>query len=147
IQVQFEPPENLDDMELLREAGADAVGIHLESFDQKTRERITPGKATISVERYFEAYKRAVEIFGRNQVSSYIIVGFGDSEETIIEGCRRQAEIGVYPFVVPLRPVLGTPLENVEAPDPAFMQRIYRQVAAINRQYGLSYRNSKAGCT
>jgi hypothetical protein len=27
------------------------------------------------------------------------------------------------------------------------MQRIYRQVAANNRRYGLSYRNSKAGCT
>lgn len=147
IQVQFEPPENLDDMKLLLEAGVDTVGIHLESFDQATRERVTPGKATISIERYVETYKRAVEIFGRNQVSSYIIAGLGDSEETIIEGCRRLAEIGVYPFVVPLRPIIGTPLENVTPPEPAFMQRIYRQVAAINLQYGLNYRNSKAGCT
>ena len=45
IQVQFEPPENLDDMKLLYEAGVEAVGIHLESFSQDTRERITPGKA------------------------------------------------------------------------------------------------------
>jgi radical SAM protein (TIGR04043 family) len=147
IQVQFEPPANLDDMLLLREAGVDAVGIHLESFSQATRERITPGKATISVERYLDAYRRAVEIFGRNQVSSYIIAGFGDSEETIVAGCRQLAEMGVYPFVVPLRPIVGTPMENTPAPDPAFLQRIYQQVAAANRQHGLSYRNSKAGCT
>jgi radical SAM protein (TIGR04043 family) len=147
IQAQFEPPANLDDMLLLRQAGADTVGIHLESFSQATRERITPGKATISVERYFGAYRRAVEIFGRNQVSSYIIVGFGDSLETIVEGCRQLAAIGVYPFVVPLRPIIGTPLESAPAPDPAFLQEIYRQVAAINAQNGLSYRNSKAGCT
>jgi len=112
IQVQFEPPENLDDMKLLYEAGVEAVGIHLESFSQDTRERITPGKATISIERYFEAFKKAVSIFGRNQVSTYIIVGFGDSEESIVEGCRQIAELGVYPFVVPLRPLMGTPLEK-----------------------------------
>jgi len=129
IQVQFEPPENLDDMELLFEAGAEAVGIHLESFSQDTRERITPGKAKISIGRYFEAFKKAVDIFGRNQVSTYIIVGFGDSEESIVEGCRQIAELGVYPFVVPLRPLMGTPLENVSAPDPQFMERIYIRVA------------------
>ncbi len=147
IQVQFEPPENLDDLELLREAGADTVGIHLESLDQRVRERISPGKATISIERYFVTYARAVAVFGRNQVSSYIIVGLGDDEETIVEGARRMAEIGVYPFVVPLRPIIGTPLENTAAPDPELMQRIYRRVAANNLKYGLSYRNSKAGCT
>jgi radical SAM protein (TIGR04043 family) len=147
IQVQFEPPENLDDMLLLRDAGVDTVGMHLESLDQTVRERISPGKATISIERYYAAFARAVEIFGRNQVSSYIILGLGDSEETIVEGARRMAEIGVYPFVVPLRPIIGTPLESASAPDPAFTQRIYRRVAENNRKYGISYRNSKAGCT
>ncbi|GAC1648359.1 MAG: MSMEG_0568 family radical SAM protein [Herpetosiphon sp.] len=147
IQAQFEPPDDLDDLQLLHAAGTDTVGMHMESFNQKTRERITPGKATISIERYFEAYHRAVDIFGRNQVSSYIIAGFGDSEDEIVEGCRRMAEVGVYPFIVPLRPIMDTPLENAVAPEPAFMQRIYRQVAANNLRYGLSYRNSKAGCT
>ena len=146
IQVQFEPPEELDDMLLLLDAGVDTVGIHMESFNQETRERITPGKAQISIERYFETYGRAVEIFGRNQVTTYVIVGFGDSEESIVEGCRRAAEMGVYPFVVPLRPIIGTPLADAQAPDPNLMQRIYRKVAANNLRYGLSYRNSKAGC-
>jgi radical SAM protein (TIGR04043 family) len=134
-------------MLLLKEVGVDTVGMHLESLTQEIRERITPGKATISIERYFEAYSRAVQIFGRNQVSTYIIVGFGDSEETIVTGCERLAKLGVYPFVVPLRPMLGTPLEQMAAPSPAFMDRIYRQVAANNQRYGLSWRNSKAGCT
>ena len=147
IQVQFEPPEDLNDLEQLREAGVDTVGIHLESFDQAIRERVTPGKAQISVERYFETFERAVEIFGRNQVSTYIIVGLGDSEASIVEGCRRVAAMGVYPFVVPLRPVVGTPMAHVETPDPHLMQRIYSRVAANNRTYGLSFRNSKAGCT
>lgn len=56
VQAQFEPPEHLDDLVLLRDAGTDTVGMHLESFSQATRERITPGKATISIDRYFEAF-------------------------------------------------------------------------------------------
>lgn len=146
IQAQFEPPENLDDLQLLREAGVDSVGMHLESFDQTVRARVTPGKAQISLDRYFEAFERAVEIFGRNQVSSYLIVGLGETPASIIEGCRRLAEIGVYPFVVPLRPIIGTPLQDNLAPDPALMEHIYRQVAAINKESGLNWRNSKAGC-
>lgn len=147
IQAQFEPPQDLDDMLLLREAGVDTVGMHLESLDQTVRERISPGKATISIERYYEAFERAVEIFGRNQVSSYVIVGLGDSEETIIEGARRMAEIGVYPFVVPLRPIMDTPFEDVVAPDPELMKRLYWHIAMNNRRYGINFRNSKAGCT
>ncbi|MEW5956161.1 MAG: MSMEG_0568 family radical SAM protein [Chloroflexota bacterium] len=146
IQAQFEPPENLDDLELLCQAGVDSVGMHLESFDPSVRERVTPGKAQISIERYFEAFERAVAIFGRNQVSSYLIVGLGEDLASLIEGCRRLAQIGVYPFVVPLRPIMGTPLQDIPAPDPVLMGRIYRQVAAINKEYGLNWRNSKAGC-
>jgi radical SAM protein (TIGR04043 family) len=146
IQAQFEPPENLDDMEMLREAGVHSVGIHLDSFDRSVRERVTPGKAEISIERYYEAFERAVQIFGRNQVSSYVIVGLGEGPDSIVEGCRRLAEMGVYPFVVPLRPIIGTPMQDAEVPDPAVMGSIYTQVAAINRQNGLSWRKSKAGC-
>ena len=56
--------EDLDDMLLLRDAGVESVGLHLESFDQSVRERIAPGKAKISIERYFETSVRAVQIFG-----------------------------------------------------------------------------------
>lgn len=146
IQAQFEPPSDLADMELLRDAGVESVGLHLESFDQSVRERVTPGKARIGIDRYFEAYGRAIEIFGRNQVSSFIIVGLGESEESVVEGCRRLSEMGVYPFVVPLRPLIGTPLEGVPSPTSELMTRIYTQVAAANREHGLSWRNSKAGC-
>jgi radical SAM protein (TIGR04043 family) len=146
IQAQFEPPEDLDDMLLLRDAGVESVGLHLESFDQSVRERIAPGKAKISIERYFETSVRAVQIFGWNQVSTYIIAGLGDSPESIVEGCRKFAMIGVYTFIVPLRPVIGTPLQDAKTPEPETMLSIYTKVAAINREYGLSWSRTKAGC-
>jgi radical SAM protein (TIGR04043 family) len=146
IQAQFEPPEDLEVMLELKEARVESVGIHLESFDQKIRNAITPGKAQISLERYLEAYRRAVQIFGENQVSSYIIVGLGEDPASIIEGCKRLVDMGVYPFLVPLRPILGTSMEGWTPPSPEQMSSIYREVTTYMARRGMSWQKSKAGC-
>ena len=52
IQVQIEPPLELGWIDRLEAAGADAIGIHIESLDQRVRRRWTPGKATVPLERY-----------------------------------------------------------------------------------------------
>ena len=52
IQVQIEPPVDLSWIDVLHDAGADAIGIHIEALDQRVREQWTPGKATVSLERY-----------------------------------------------------------------------------------------------
>jgi len=146
IEVQFEPPSDLEVLREVREAGADSIGIHIESFDQAIRERITPGKARVSVDEYFRAFAKAVEVFGENQVSSYVLVGLGENPESIIEGCQRLVDIGVYPFVVPLRPIVGTEMEDVPAPDPEVMVRIYRAVEAMLARRGVRHTDTRAGC-
>jgi radical SAM protein (TIGR04043 family) len=147
IEVQFEPPDDLEVLVEVKEAGADSIGIHLEAFDQAVRERILPGKARISVDYYFATFRRAVELFGEGQVSSYVIVGLGESTESIIAGCQRLIDAGVFPFVVPLRPVLDTEMQDVPAPKAEVMTQIYRAVAEMLKCRGMSYADSKAGCT
>ncbi len=39
-----------------------------------------PGKAQVSLERYFDAFAAAVPVFGRGQVSTYILAGLGDTQ-------------------------------------------------------------------
>lgn len=146
VEVQFEPPADLDVLTEVRDAGADSIGIHLEAFDQAVRERILPGKARISVDYYFTTLRRAVELFGVGQVSSYIIVGLGESPASIIAGCQRLVDIGVFPFVVPLRPILGTEMQDVTPPSPEIMTLIYRAVAGMLELRGMSHADSKAGC-
>ncbi len=146
IEVQFEPPTDLEVLAEVRAAGADSIGIHLEAFDQAVRERILPGKARTSVAHYFAAFRRAVELFGEGQVSSYVIVGLGESSESIIAGCQRLVDIGVFPFVVPLRPILGTEMEDVPAPSAEVMTPIYHAVAEMLDRRGMNYADSKAGC-
>jgi radical SAM protein (TIGR04043 family) len=146
IEVQFEPPEDLEVLAEVKEAGADSIGIHLEAFDQAVRERVLPGKARTSVDHYFAAFRRAVELFGEGQVSSYIIVGLGESEESIIAGSQKLIDIGVFPFIVPLRPVLGTEMQDVPAPSPQTMTSIYEAVSEMLEHRGMNQADTKAGC-
>ena len=56
------------------------------------------------------------------------------------------AELGVYPYVLPLRPVPGTLLDNYKPPSPDEMIEIYEKVAAVIKANHLSSKSSKAGC-
>jgi radical SAM protein (TIGR04043 family) len=105
-----------------------------------------PGKAQISVERYFEAFAAAVPVFGRGQVSTYILAGLGDPQQAILATCEKLVALGVYPFVVPFVPISGTPLESDPSPSPALMHEILGPLALMLREGGLKAADIKAGC-
>ena len=118
IQAQCEPPDQDFWFGRMRDAGVDALGMHLEVVDPRLRARIMPGKAQVPVARYFDAFAVAVPVFGRGQVSTYILAGLGDTAEAILSTCEQLIALGVYPFVVPFVPISGTPLESHPAPSP-----------------------------
>ena len=146
LHVQFIPPADLGLMDPLKTAGVDTVGIHIESFDQGILRKLAPAKAHIGLERYEAAWKKAVAMFGPNQVSSFLIAGLGEQPESIVWGSEFLADLGVYPFVVPLRPIPGSFLQETLPPDPVMMTRLYTDVADILRKKGLTAKNSLAGC-
>jgi radical SAM protein (TIGR04043 family) len=146
IQVQFEPPEDLGVLDQVRAAGVDAVGIHIETFDPEVLQRVAPGKAKCGIEGYFRCWERAVEVFDRGHVSTYVILGMGERRELIEAGCARAIEAGVYPFVVPLRPVPGTLMADTPAPDADYVASVYRSVSAMLARSGLDHVQARAGC-
>jgi radical SAM protein (TIGR04043 family) len=146
IQVQCEPPDDDSWFGRLKAAGADSLGMHLEAVSERVRRRIMPGKAQVSVARYFTAFEAAVPVFGRGQVSSYILAGLGDTSEEILDVCARMVTIGVYPFVVPFVPISGTPLESHPAPTAAFMHAILEPLSRMLAEGGLASVKVKAGC-
>jgi len=146
IHAQFCPPSHMEGLYALKEAGVDTVGIHIESFDFETLSKVAPAKAAMGLERYEKIWKMAVEIFGPNQVSSFLIVGLGERRDSIVSGSNFLAGLGVYPFVIPLRPIPGSLMEDVLPPDPEEMKRIYGEVASILERKGLSFSRSLAGC-
>jgi radical SAM protein (TIGR04043 family) len=146
IQAQCEPPADDHWFTRMHDAGIDALGMHLEAVTDPVRTRIMPGKAQVPLRRYFDAFAAAVPVFGRGQVSTYIIAGLGDAPEDILTVSERLIALGVYPFVVPFVPISGTPLQDHPAPSAAFMDAILRPLAGMIRKAGLSAAAIKAGC-
>ncbi len=146
IQGQCEPPRDHGWFGRMKDAGIDTLGMHLEAVTPAVRARIMPGKATVSLERYFDAFQAAIAVFGRGQVSTYILAGLGDTAEAILEAAERLIGIGVYPFVVPFVPVSGTPLENAPAPSPEFMRSVLPALGRMLSAANLRAADAKAGC-
>jgi len=146
LQGQCEPPDDDHWFGRMKAAGIDTLGMHLEAVNPAVRRRVMPGKATVPVERYLSAYEAAVRVFGRGQVSTYLLAGLGDTREEILSMCETLLALGVYPFVVPFVPIGGTPLEDHPAPDAAWMKSILEPLGAMVARAGLRSNDIKAGC-
>src|SRR5262245_13435153 len=146
VEVQFEPPRDLDVLTEVRDLGVDSVGIHIESFDPAVLAHVAPGKARTGIDYYFRTWERAVEVFGPGKVSTYVILGMGEDPDLTVRGCRRAVDIGVYPFVVPLRPVAGSLMEDMPTPSAAYAESIYRRVVPYMVARGMDASGAGAGC-
>ncbi len=146
IQVQIAPPKDLDLIEDLKDAGVESIGIHIESFDFDILSKVAPSKAKIGLNHYENAWKKAVQLFGVNQVSSFIIAGLGETEDSIAWGSEFLADLGVYPFVVPLRPIPGSGFAKSHPPLPDHMKKLYDAVSSIIETKGINTNKILAGC-
>lgn len=146
IQAQCEPPADFSWFQRMREAGVDSLGLHLEAVTEDVRRRIMPGKAEVPVSAYLEAFASSVGVFGRGQVSTYILFGLGDTRQDILEMAARLVELGVYPFVVPFVPIAGTPLEHHPTPPAPELDALLRELSTLLARAGMSSDAIKAGC-
>ncbi len=146
VEVQFEPPRDLAVIDRVADMGIASVGIHVETFDPRVLQRVAPAKARTGIDGYFRAWERAVSVFGEGQVSTYVILGMGEDPDLIVEGCRRAIDLGVYPFVVPLRPTVGSLMEDLVAPPPDYCETVYRRVVPYLRARGIGAHTAAAGC-
>jgi radical SAM protein (TIGR04043 family) len=148
IQVQIEPPGDLTVLTDLREAGVTAIGIHVESLDDEVRRRWMPGKGSVPMTEYEAAWDEAVRVFGRNRVSTYLLVGLGEDPDELVAGASRLIERGVYPFVVPFRPMAGTlaAREGIGAPRAELVRYVTERVATMLRNADMIGTDQRAGC-
>ncbi len=140
------PPEDNAWHRRMKDAGIDTLGMHLEVVTPELRHKIMPGKAQVSLNKYFDSFAAAVEVFGWGQVSTYILAGLGDTAEAILDISKRLTAIGVYPFVVPFVPVSGTPLESHPAPTSDFMGSVLGPLSQMVVDAGMRAEDIKAGC-
>ena len=89
-------------------------------------------------------WEKALEEFGNNQVSSYILVGFGENKADFLKDIERIISLGVIPYVTPVRSVPGK--KNLPITSYEEMLDIYIRVGELMRDYGVNPLKNKAGC-
>ena len=146
IHVQTEPPNNTGELSKLYDAGADTIGIHIETFDENVRREICPGKSMVSMKKYFEAWSQALKIFGENQVDTFILCGLGEREKETLSNIEKLCSEGIIPYIVPVRHLPETQTENMSPPDPSSILRILVSTVSHIKDYGLKLERNKAGC-
>jgi len=148
VQVQIEPPADLSVIKELRVAGATAIGIHVESMDDRVRQRWLPGKSTVPLAEYERAWDEAVRVFGWNRVSTYLLIGLGENPDDLVRAAGTLIDRGVYPFVVPMRPMAATLArrDGTVAPAASLVADVTARVAELLRAAGMAGAGQGAGC-
>lgn len=136
-------PTKSSSEELFR-AGATEVKYNVETMDLEIFKRCCPGLSHTFV---LKSLKDATEIFGENRVTSNIIIGLGERDDSIEAGMRRLAEMGVIPI---LRPISPHPLRagevTVERPSQERLLRLARIERNILDEHGLRADRAETMC-
>jgi biotin synthase-related radical SAM superfamily protein len=130
--------------QILKDAGADEVKYNLETVDRELFARICP---CISFQEIMDALQEAVAIFGRNRVFSNIIVGLGESDETLRQGIDMLTEMGVLPI---LRAAYPHPLRagevEIDRPSAERLLEMARYMKKKLDENDLDGRLAQTGC-
>ncbi|MDR7667047.1 radical SAM protein [Methanosarcina sp. Z-7115] len=87
--------------EELYSAGACEVKYNVETMDPKLFRRFCPDLSLYTV---LDALDTAVNIFGRNRVSSNFIIGLGESDEIVRKGIKHLTDRCIIPILRPISP-------------------------------------------
>jgi len=91
-----------NDILQLYSAGANEIRINLETYNPQLHELLCPNK---NLNQILVSLESAVDIFGKNHVSSNMILGLGEDDEDMKNGLIGLCNRGVIPTVYPLDPI------------------------------------------
>jgi biotin synthase-related radical SAM superfamily protein len=111
-------PLDKDQLRLLAESGLDRIGIPLDAASEGIFDIVKGIRAggPYNWEKHLETIEEAVKIFGKNRVSTHIIVGLGERDADITQILDRMVRLGVCPALFAFTPVKGSRMERVEKP-------------------------------
>jgi len=138
-----------DEIDMLKDAGADEIKLNIESFDRDIFEKVCPDR---DYDVILHGINHAGQVFGKNKVCSNIIFGLGETDENVIEGTKVLANMGAVATLRALRRsehniaslegALG-PLKPVTAER---MISLAKEQKKVFKSYGLSPLKFKTMC-
>ncbi len=138
-----------DEVDMLKEAGADEIKLNIESFDRDIFERVCPKR---DYDHILHAINHSGKVFGRNRVCSNIIYGLGETDENILEGVKVLANMGAVATLRALRrneynmKELESALGPLPPVTPDRMLSLAREQKSILREYELTPLSFRTMC-
>ncbi len=124
-----------DSSRLLRDAGATEIKYNIETVDRTIFKRVCPG---LSLDAICAALSDAVQLFGKNHVFTNILIGLGESDQTVVAGVEKLARLGVIPI---LRAIVEHPLRaqqtEMRRPSAERLLHLAQKEREILDRYGL----------
>jgi len=124
--------------------GVNRVSIALDATTDGLFDKIKGSnvKGSYKWQEHLRALKEAVEIFGKNNVSTHLVVGLGEQEEEFVKTLQVCVDMGVYPALFAFTPIPGTMMETHPPPPVDCYRRL--QLAQYLITHGLTrYENMK----
>lgn len=126
------------------EAGASEIKYNVETMDREIFKKVC---GDLSLDYILDKLREAVSVFGKNRVFSNFIIGLGENDDSVRDGIKTLAEMGVIPI---LRPVNPHPLRArdcfTERPSPERLLKLAKLEAEILKEYGLDPGLAKTMC-
>ncbi|MBD3196794.1 MAG: radical SAM protein [Candidatus Lokiarchaeota archaeon] len=112
------PPMSRENLQELRLIGVQRVGIALDAATEETFGNIKGERANgpYKWEDHLQTLTESTEIFGKNSVSTHIIVGLGDSHRDILTLISDLRLKGILTALFAFTPIKGTKLEKLSQP-------------------------------
>jgi biotin synthase-related radical SAM superfamily protein len=136
-----------DSSQRLKDAGVTEVKYNVETMDKEIFERVCSGRKGHSLDFILTSLRDAVMVFGKNRVSSNIIIGLGETDECVRKGVEYLAKMGV---IAVLRPITISPYRKGEIsatrPSAERLLRLTRMTHEVLYTYGLDVTVSQTMC-
>lgn len=137
IYLMTTPPNNIHVLYDLFDAGVTEVAFNLEVFDRNLAKKYMPGKGNIPLTVYDNAFRTAVNIWGKTgAVRSILIVGL-EPEESLLKGIEYLCRLGVAPILSLLKPIESTPLHYMLPPSDETILHITHKARHICQKYNV----------
>ncbi|WNY29252.1 Biotin synthase [Methanimicrococcus stummii] len=131
--------------EKLKKAGAAEIKYNIEVTDPEIFKDICPGLSETDV---FSELGDAVQLFGRGKVFSNVIIGLGETDESVRIMIEKLAEIGV---IACIRPIYVNELRKgdcfMERPSKERLLKLFEMQKEISQKYNLHPEKSETMCS
>ncbi|MCL2440005.1 MAG: radical SAM protein [Alphaproteobacteria bacterium] len=147
VSLEISPPEPSivrEVFEKLKAAGVEAITMNLEFYSDKTRAEIMPRKGSFPREDYYHAGQVGIEIFGKNKITSGLIVGVEPLEDTK-RAIDELASRGILPEPYPFKPNAGSQMRDWPTIDPSITHEATLYAAEAQKKHGIDPRQA-GGC-